>query len=212
LKSTAIAHRSPDLTADVDFSECLMLAINPIAFKEWSAICAALAEGAQTLIIRKGGIHEGRDGFRVAHREFWLFPTQVHAAQQGLVPHGRRFLDQVAATQVSPGFVPISLYAVVEDVYQVESEGSLAALSGKHFWSPETIEQRFHYRTPGVFVLVARMFRAPLVLIPEGPDYAGCRSWVTMHEPLSTAGLVPVLDDRQFAEQRHSIRHLLQTV
>ena len=51
--------------------------VNQIAFKEWAVVCAALASGQQSLILRKGGIHEGRDGFRVAHREFWLFPTGV---------------------------------------------------------------------------------------------------------------------------------------
>ena len=30
-----------------------------IAFKEWAGVCAALAEGRQSLIVRKGGIAEG---------------------------------------------------------------------------------------------------------------------------------------------------------
>ena len=52
-----------------------MKSANQFAFKEWAVVCAALATGQQSLILRKGGIHEGRDGFRVEHREFWLFPT-----------------------------------------------------------------------------------------------------------------------------------------
>ncbi len=32
-------------------------------FKEWSSVCQAIADGRQTIIIRKGGIAEGRDGF-----------------------------------------------------------------------------------------------------------------------------------------------------
>jgi hypothetical protein len=51
---------------------------NRFAFKEWAAVCTALAAGKQSLIVRKGGIHEGRDGFRVEHGEFWLYPTQFH--------------------------------------------------------------------------------------------------------------------------------------
>lgn len=34
-----------------------------IAFKEWDIVCKALEEGRQSLILRKGGIHEGREGF-----------------------------------------------------------------------------------------------------------------------------------------------------
>src|SRR5688572_12023215 len=48
------------------------------AFKEWTLVCDALARGAQSLIIRKGGIAEGREGFRFKHSEFLLFPTLFH--------------------------------------------------------------------------------------------------------------------------------------
>ena len=56
----------------------------PIAFKEWAGVCAALAEGRQSLIVRKGGIAEGPRGFAPEHDVFWLYPTQVHQAEQGL--------------------------------------------------------------------------------------------------------------------------------
>ena len=61
---------------------------NEWAFKEWAVVCAALASGRQSVILRKGGIHEGRDGFRVDHREFWLFPTRFHQ-EPGEVVEGR---------------------------------------------------------------------------------------------------------------------------
>ena len=34
--------------------------------------------GRQSVILRKGGIAEGRDGFAFRHREFFLFPTFFH--------------------------------------------------------------------------------------------------------------------------------------
>ena len=37
----------------------------------------ALGRGEQIIILRKGGIHEGRGGFQVDQPEFWLFPTPV---------------------------------------------------------------------------------------------------------------------------------------
>ena len=33
-------------------------------FKEWTLICDALGRGEQSIILRKGGIAEGRAGFR----------------------------------------------------------------------------------------------------------------------------------------------------
>lgn len=55
-----------------------------VAFKEWASVCEALASGEQTIILRKGGIAEGPGGFTVEHRAFWLYPTFVHQAEQGL--------------------------------------------------------------------------------------------------------------------------------
>jgi hypothetical protein len=49
-----------------------------IGFKEWALVCNALGERKQSVIIRKGGIAEGRDGFAFRHREFFLFPTFFH--------------------------------------------------------------------------------------------------------------------------------------
>jgi hypothetical protein len=49
-----------------------------IGFKEWSLVCGALGSGEQSIILRKGGIAEGRSGFSFQHREFFLFPTFFH--------------------------------------------------------------------------------------------------------------------------------------
>jgi len=48
------------------------------AFKEWQVVCDALATGRQCIILRKGGIHEGRQGFSFAEEAFFLFPTRFH--------------------------------------------------------------------------------------------------------------------------------------
>jgi hypothetical protein len=34
-----------------------------VGFKEWALVCEALGRGEQTIILRKGGIAEGRGGF-----------------------------------------------------------------------------------------------------------------------------------------------------
>ena len=55
-------------------------------FKEWAVIVEALGQGEQIVILRKGGIAEGRDGFRAEHERFWLFPTRFHQQAEGVVP------------------------------------------------------------------------------------------------------------------------------
>ena len=62
------------------------------AFKEWAAICRALAAGRQDVILRKGGIVEDGGKFRPEHAAFLLFPTFVHQAPESLVPEARHLL------------------------------------------------------------------------------------------------------------------------
>src|SRR5882672_6294384 len=59
------------------------------AFKEWAIIVDALGGGDQIVILRKGGISEGRGGFQVDHPEFWLFPTSFHQQGEGVIESAR---------------------------------------------------------------------------------------------------------------------------
>ena len=68
-----------------------------VAFKEWAAVCAALAAGRQALILRKGGIAEGPGGFRPEHDRFWLLPTRFHERPDKLQPDDAGFFDQAQA-------------------------------------------------------------------------------------------------------------------
>src|SRR5215475_1500627 len=57
-----------------------------VAFKDWAAICDAMGQGRQSLILRKGGLYEGRDGFQFKHPDFFLFPTGFHEQLEKLRP------------------------------------------------------------------------------------------------------------------------------
>ena len=184
-----------------------MQSSNHIAFKEWAVICAALADGRQTLILRKGGIQEGRGGFQVEHREFWLFPTYLHQDEEGLIEESRPLLERTRNERPPEEMVRIGLYAVVEDPLEVADLEDAFALAGHHIWSSRTVEMRFHYRRPGLHVLPVRVYRMPQPFeIPNSAYFAGCRSWVELPMDLPTAGAVPVLDDEEFARQLAAIR------
>jgi hypothetical protein len=169
----------------------------PIAFKEWSGICDALAEGRQSLIVRKGGIAEGPRGFAPEHDVFWLYPTYVHQAEQGLriaTPPGPR---------EPQGLVALGTLAVVDSVTFVAREETLPALGALCVWTEETLRQRFHYRKPGLWVLGIRAFRRDsLHWLAVTPEHAGCKTWVSLEPPPATGGCVPVLDAGEFSRQR----------
>jgi hypothetical protein len=180
-----------------------------IALKEWAGVCAALMDGRQTLIVRKGGINEGPGGFVPEHRHFWLYPTHVHEAEQGLrlederpSPHGS---SPTPADRVS-----IQALASVELIRHVDSEETLSLLEPFHVWTRETIRKRFHYRRPGLWVLGVRLYcrDQPWTLVPTA-EQLGCKSWVTLESPLPTEGLRPVLPMDDWSVRFHQLRSLL---
>ncbi len=180
-----------------------------IAFKEWAVVCAALQTGRQIIVVRKGGIDEGSDGFRVRHREFWLLPTRFHADPAALAAGSEALWPLAAATQPPAGKIRLDLYAHVSAVFELCEEAQLAALAGEQVLSLETLRQRFFYRQPRLFVLALRVLRLPVPLtIDDTPYIAGCKSWVELPAAMSAAGAQPVLDDAEFAIQLSKLQSL----
>jgi hypothetical protein len=178
-----------------------MQAASRYAFKEWASVCAALAQGRQHLLLRKGGIDEGPRGFRVEHDEFWLYPTQFHQTAAQLAPAAADLAALAEHSDPPRGRLHLSLYVVVEHVARVTKLDALAALAPFHVLSEETVRARFHYRTPGLFVLLTRVYaREQPFDLEERPAYAGCRSWVELAEEFPTDGLSPIMNDQRFVD------------
>jgi len=169
------------------------------AFKEWAVVCRALALGRQTLILRKGGIAEGPDGFEVTDRQFFLFPTYLHQAPASVIPEWREALEE-CATDPTPGRIVISHYCVVASWLKMTSLDKLRALEGLHIWSDEIVAERFHrWSQESVVAMMVRVYalRRPVVLDCM-KEYAGCKSWITLADQVSLEELRPVLDDEVF--------------
>jgi hypothetical protein len=184
---------------------------NRFAFKEWAAVCRAVATGRQTVLFRKGGIHERRGQFAVEHDEFWLFPTRFHQIEDELSEEGRASLAEARKAEPDPGLIALSEYVVVADVLRIEREPDLPRLRPFHVYADRVLSERFHYKQPGLTLLVVRAYAQPTSMtIPDSPHFAGCRSWVDLPAELSTAGLRPVLDDRTFERVRSDVRAAVQ--
>lgn len=149
-----------------------------IGFKEWALVCQALGEGRQTVIIRKGGIAEGRDGFAFRHREFFLFPTFFHEQlvrvreSNGVLPEPR------------PGEVEIRFFVRVKEARVMTDWDEVRALEPLHILQESVVRERFDYDdAPGVHVAFVDVFRLDTVWrFPDSKSYAGCRSWVELPE------------------------------
>jgi hypothetical protein len=171
-----------------------------IAFKEWAVVVDALGRGEQILVLRKGGIREGRDGFTVEHPEFLLFPTQFHQQRESVLPAAQARFDELTPHWPPPERVRIEYFAHTVEWRRLEALSDAERLRGQHCWRDEVIAERFEWgRRKDIFALALRVFRLPLpVELPVSPAYAGCKSWVELENDLSLTGATAVLDEPAF--------------
>jgi hypothetical protein len=190
-----------------------MLEKNRYALKEWAVVLRQLGKGDQVILPRKGGILEQKRGFSVEHREFFLFPTFVHEEEEDLIPPIRGELAQAVKGSSPPDEVWLDYYAMVEEAFCIRELSLLKKLDGLHALTWSAMEDRFHYRRPGLHVLALRVFRLPATLkIPNTPRYNGCVSWVELDAELPTDGAPPVLGDHAFALKLGAVRAALAPV
>ncbi|GAY17513.1 DUF1802 family protein [Mycobacterium sp. shizuoka-1] len=172
------------------------------ALKEWSAAVHALLDGRQTVLLRKGGIHEKR--FAVAAEEFLLFPTVAHSHAERVRPEHRDLLDASAPDSTDDHLVIRAAAKVVAAVPVSNPEG-LADIEDLHIWTAESVRaDRLDFR-PRHLLTVLVVQAAPLVeptRLARTPDYRGCTSWVEVPtlarpgEPVHGAAALAGIADR----------------
>src|SRR5690349_21807542 len=90
------------------------------AYKEWAAICLALAQGKQSLLLRKGGIAEPNGEFQVEHMRFWLLPTYAHQQEaDGLQPEAQPLLAEALARRPPENVLLLTHFAEVLGLYHI---------------------------------------------------------------------------------------------
>ena len=155
------------------------------ALKEWAAVVEAMLDGAQTVILRKGGILDVPSGFGIAAGdEFALYPTYEHQEASHVKDSARRYLDRALAARAGvagPGApTEVAAYARVEAEADVASDAAFEALSPMHVWSDSYVAARRGWQ-PDRPVKAAhlRVYRLRGALaVPDRPEYGGCRSWI----------------------------------
>lgn len=180
------------------------------ALKEWAVVCEAVSRGEQTVLLRTGGIEESESGFEIKQRSFWLFPTQFHQLQQSVSPEFAARIADITLPEPENGMIPISIFCEVVGIHFLSSIDQLKVVRPWHILSDEVVEQRFHYRTPGIFALTIQGFRRSTpTWIQDQPRFAGCHSWVELSQALSTTDLIPVRTRDQVLEVDHTLARLL---
>ena len=164
-------------------------------------VCDALGRGEQSIILRKGGIAEGREGFSFKHSEFFLFPTFFH--------------EQAAKVRIASANLPeardtitIRWYAKAEHALRIDSLRIAKALAPLHILTPEVVRERFGYKDEGLHVAFLRVFQlSPSWVLRNERRFAGCRSWVDLPPPPDMK-MRPVVDGAAHQQLRSEFDRL----
>ncbi|MSR32777.1 MAG: DUF1802 family protein [Gemmataceae bacterium] len=181
-----------------------------LACKEWASVCAALEEGKQTVLLRKGGIAEPLGEFQIPSPLFFLYPTFVHQNEGQLREPG--WLEKGEKYFSTTGKAALSLLARVEESVFLDSEMQADLLAKFHVLSKPCVQARFAYSKPGLHALLVRILRlSQPIIIEETPEYAGCKSWVNLTSPLEASGQ-PVLDEPAFTKITGDWRRIVRGI
>jgi len=180
-----------------------------LACKEWASVCAALASGRQSLLLRKGGIAEPTGDFQVQSNWFWLYPTYVHQQQNQL--RETAWLEKGEMFKASAKKILFFHLAEVVETFHLINLEILEKLEPFHVLSKECIRSRFAYRTPGLTVLLVKIHKVlASIEIEETPFYLGCKSWVNLANPLVASATSPVLSTKDFSAKVDEIKTLIK--
>jgi hypothetical protein len=176
-----------------------------IAFKEWAVVCEALGTGLQSVIIRKGGIAEGKAGFAFRHDEFLLFPTWFHEQLE------KTTLPPDTAVPLEPGEeMELRYMANVEWSGVLTDWARIARLREFHVLHESVVEERYRYsEAPGVHVAFVRVYRLePPLRLKNEKKFGGCRSWIDLPE-IEGRILVSVISDEEHSRRKKLLHQLL---
>ena len=167
------------------------------ALKEWSAAVHAMLDGRQTVLLRKGGIHEKR--FDLAASEFLFFPTVAHGHAERVRPEHRDLLAAGVADSTDDRVV-LRAGAKVVAAVAVRRPDGLAEIEDTHIWTADSVRSdRLDFR-PKHRLTILVVQAAPLtepVLLHRDPAHAGCKSWLDL--PVTPSWADPVHDDATLA-------------
>jgi len=200
------------------------------ALKEWDVVVAALEQGRQALLVRKGGLDDPDQRIPLPEGRFWLYPTLFHARgvflkpehHELLVPGMHRAPRETARLLprpeghkrgVTPGHVALRAVAEIAGVVEAPSLDALHRLTERTVWTEKYLTLRYRWRPqdrPLVLVLdVAALPEA--VEVEERVEYGGCRSWLELVDPPDASAARPLWSRRRLAAELSAVRGLLHT-
>lgn len=178
------------------------------AFKEWDCVIRALGAGEQVLILRKGGIAEGRGGFSVQADRFWLYPTFFHGQRTKTKPGADAWFREPPPEVRSS--VELRFFAELVESHFLDDWAAVERLDPFHVWTAEAVREKFDWsRPPGLHVLLLRVHALDTALsLDLTAEMSGCKSWIQLPVAFDAVASHPVLDDAGFRRRLDAIPRL----
>lgn len=157
-----------------------------LALKEWSIICKALEDGNQTILLRKGGILEYKNGFEISQKSFLLFPTLEHQATEYLqskyLQTYELLLEGNKSQDIQNKTNSLRIVARIEAIQEFQNHQILPKLEKYHIWNEKYVNMRMNYNPKKPMnSLLLRIYKLPHpVSIDINPEWAGCKSWINI--------------------------------
>jgi len=170
-----------------------------LALKEWAAAVHALLDGRQTVLLRKGGIHEKR--FSLRGSRFVVFPTVAHSHAESTRPEHAELLT-LGLPDATESSVTVRVDLEVVEAIAVHRPERIAELEPFHIWTTESVQRNridFRPRRELTAIVVRARPLAQPVEVAVTAEYGGCRSWVELADPAAGVfghRLAPVHEDR----------------
>jgi len=160
--------------------------MNMLALKEWSIVCRALENGRQSILLRKGGILEYKEGFEISQKIFLLYPTLEHQSREYLQQDYLQEIELLLKNN-GPNFVQdkintITILARIEGMQEFNDETKLSKLEKYHIWNEKYVNMRMSYNPEKPMnALLLRIYKLPEpISVKVNPEWAGCKSWINI--------------------------------
>ena len=170
-------------------------------------VCDALENGEQSIILRKGGIHEGRTGFSFKHEQFVFFPTLFHEQVKHLKGNqSQTHCNKQDSEHQIGDRITIKCWAQLKFVWNLTCWETIKKLDAYHIWTMKTVRDRFEWSEsvgsqPGIKMALLRTFKLKQPWhIQYQKKYGGCRSWLKLEgfEEKLRESSTPVIDNHQY--------------
>lgn len=175
------------------------------ALKERAGVVAALADGAQTVLVRRPDLPPA--GTAGTTGRFALYPAYTHQHPERYSPRYEHYYHR---SQAKPDDgIPIRAVARVVAEHEVSADAP-GTLAPHYVYSERGLREKYDLGEARVLLVRVATLDEPR-LIEERPAYRGCRTWIELVDGLDVedAATTPVLDDAAFAERRAAVEAAL---